>query len=239
MSTNLVVPNLKKEINLVSIYGIRPLLCQRLAREKPTHTLPKWPTVMGKVEDKLAWEHFIHHLYVDKDDDIAFPAVAIKKASVDAGRVVPGKAMTQIKGLFYVNGSPPYGYTKIRSYAGNNIPVPSKFVQDESNTFRWHGMSLMNHPFVDLVHKQKGGAIPVVYAQIELPWRIDVEVEYASAITNLQEIVEIMEYAGDFVGIGCRRPERSGQGDYGRFTLSQSKAIAEYKKLGIDPKLYS
>lgn len=219
MAKTLVVPKLDKEKQVLTIYGSKPLLCQRLPRERTPDGLPKWPTTLDKLEDEIAWEYYLRCLYLDDDNIISFPAVAIKKSCVEAARVIPGQSMTKLRGLFYINGNAPYGYVPILDLEGNPLGQPPEFVADASRRFKWMNSGLPTHPYVDMIHLKQGGAVPACYAMIELPWSINLEVEWSPTVTNLQEIANVLEHAGHFVGIGPRRLVRSGSPDFGLFTL--------------------
>jgi len=107
-----------------TIHGTNPLLCQKLPRNRLVEDLDKWPTTLKKITDELAWQYFKANLYLDENNYVSFPAVAVKKAGEEGGRFINGLAMNKIKGLFYINGNPPHGYVNICTPDGKPLEVP-------------------------------------------------------------------------------------------------------------------
>ena len=201
-----------------TIHGTNPLLCQKLPRNRLVEDLDKWPTTLKKITDELAWQYFKANLYLDENNYVSFPAVAVKKAGEEGGRFINGLAMNKIKGLFYINGNPPHGYVNICTPDGKPLEVP-EYVEDISRKLNWEDSGLQVHPFVDMIHMKRGGAIPVCFAQIDPPWQMTFKVEWSPMATNPQEVADIIENAGFYMGIGCRRTQRTGERRFGNFTL--------------------
>lgn len=59
-------------------------------------------------------------------------------------------------------------------------------------------------------------------AKFDVPWSLAFTVELNSELAGDQELARWLEIAGDRVGLGARRPERSGT--YGRFRLDSIEA---------------
>lgn len=181
----------EKKIAEFTIIGIKPLLCQRNPFRPNGYTQPK-------LNDE---ELFRQSLYImpsnngDKER-YGFLAKAIKSACINAGRFIPSIPMTQIRGLFWVEDEVD-GLIEVRNpNGGPGIPVMD----------------------CQMVAKKTGQSVPTTRAKFE-EWEMTFDVGFSPQFTNIETIAGILKVAGEVIGLGPRRMERSGQPDYGVFRL--------------------
>jgi hypothetical protein len=180
----------KQKVN-ITIVGVKPLLCHRNPYRPTGYTAPKM------TDDEL-FERSLYILPSDngKEPRYGFPAAAIKSACVNAGRFIPSLAMTQIRGLFWVEDEVDGLVEILHPDGGPAVPVMD----------------------CQMVIKKDGKSIPSVRARFD-EWKITFTVGYSPQFTNIETITNILKVAGEVIGIGPRRMEKSGQPDYGVFKL--------------------
>lgn len=192
MSTKLVkIQEFETEKVVYTIEGVLPLLCHR----NPYRA-------NGSQPEKLTDEElFEQALYKWSDFDKANPrygflANAVKSSCVDAGRHIPSLSMAELKGLFYVEDQSE-GLLELLHPSGEKL-VPQIDCQ--------------------MVIKKNGNSIPVVRARFD-EWQIKFVVGYSPSFCNTDTISHTLSVAGELVGLGARRMQKSGQRLYGAFKL--------------------
>ncbi len=125
-----------------------------------------------------------------------FLANAVKGSSINAGRFIPGLAMTEIRGLFFVEDEID-GLIRLEHPGGKKL-LPVMDCQ--------------------MVIKKTGQSIPTVRARFD-EWQMTFTVSFMPEFTNVDQIYHIFSIAGMLIGLGCRRPEKAGQRLYGTFDV--------------------
>lgn len=141
-------------------------------------------------------ELFENSLYIMSDGRYGFLANAVKSACVSAGRFIPGLAMTTIRGLFFVEAEEDGLIEIVHPNGAKLIPVMD----------------------CQMVIKKDGKSIPTVRARFD-EWQLNFTIEFTPTFTNIDTITSILAVAGEVIGLGPRRPEKSGQRLYGTFEL--------------------
>ena len=66
--------------------------------------------------------------------------------------------------------------------------------------------------------KKDGKQVPTVRARFD-EWAIDFSVKWQPTLTNQDVIIGILQVAGENIGLGALRPEKSGRHMYGTFAV--------------------
>jgi hypothetical protein len=173
----------------IRIVGTRPLLCDRA---------PYMP-MGGKAPIYTEDTKYEASMYIINNPDgtksYGFPAKSIKSACVAAARFIPSLTMTVVRGLFFVEEG--NGLLEIK-HPTNGEVKPKKDCQ--------------------MVIKKDGKQIPVVRSRFD-EWCIDFTVVWQPSFTNQDVIIQILQVAGESIGLGCLRPEKSGRQSYGTFRV--------------------
>ena len=195
--TKVEFPKILYEKALIPIVGTKPLLVNRLPYIAKGQKLPE-------MNDEERFETSLYHMSPHKEDGsprYGFPAAGIKIACINAGRFIPGLPMTEIRGMFYVNDE-----------EDGLLPII-----DPNDPDRTHSPV----PVIDrqMAKTKNGVAVSVVRARFD-EWMFPVPVDYSRTFTSLEQITGILNVAGALVGLGCRRPERSGLKSWGTFDVA-------------------
>lgn len=75
--------------------------------------------------------------------------------------------------------------------------------------------------------RPKMGGADLRYRGIFRQWKTKLEIRYNAEVTTPEQIANLLVRAGECIGIGELRPEKGG--NYGRFTLAQTKATPQSK----------
>jgi len=132
-------------------------------------------------EAKNPEQDFVDSLYKISDDDYGFPAVAFKAALVSACRFVDDLKMTQVRGLVFV-------------------------VPDEGELVRINGTPT---PREDMVRVGMGTA-DIRYRGEYINWSATLKVRYMPDNLSLEQLIHLIELAGQCIGVGEWRPEKGG-----------------------------
>jgi len=204
-----------EEIRLRAV-GMKPLLVnngKNLARtigeSRPTvndaeNATVRSKTKKGKLVDPQADYEKSRYRIDDKSDGI--PAYFFKKAVIYAANtIVPGVAKTQIKGAFFVEAE-----------FKSNDPTDNAawLLRLDTPVFP---------PIMDTRSERVGGKGPGTgapdprYRAIYPEWSCSFTVRYLSNLITLPNLLHLLNYAGECGGIAEHRPEKSGDGELGRF----------------------
>ena len=140
-------------------------------------------------------EAFEASMYYFSDGRHGFPAKAIKACAVNAGRFLPTK-MTEIRGMFFVEAEED-GLVEILNPIDPGLPPVPEMKKG-------------------MIKTKQGTSIPYVRAMYP-EWKIRFFITYVKEFAELAIIMQTIQVGGLFIGLGARRPERSGNNDYGTF----------------------
>ena len=196
----IVIQRLKKEFFTVDIVGEEPInihkLGSKLAREfeeRDRGNITKKKKPGPRDYDK----EFMDSLYyIDKDCNevdapkkitaktrFGFPASGFKKAMISACRNVPGVAMTEVKGRFYVLNR----FVEIKGR-----PMKDKF---------WRRIG----------GKGPGTGTPDRGIRAVLPsWTATLYIKYYPDLISMDSVINLLHMAGQTEGIGEDRPNKQG-----------------------------
>lgn len=142
-------------------------------------------------------EHLENNIY-------GFPAVALKKAMANGNyRYGGAKDKVSQMGAFHVHG-PWHGLIEIQDLEGNPcIPTMGR----------------------DMVQLPKGQIASIAYRPYYFPWKMQVFLRYCPTLMSKAELVHALYIAGNCIGIGSWRTEKSG--DKGSFDVGEIKYHGE------------
>ena len=128
--------------------------------------------------------------YLNKDGDIAFPALCIKQAIVGSARMVDGLPMTILRGSVFVKGD-----------GEGMIKVDYATCQLRRDVVRLNG-----------------GPADLRYRPELLDWKMNLNIDYNADVISAEQVVNLLSIAGFSQGLGEWRPEKNG--DFGTFTVA-------------------
>ena len=161
------------------IRGTTPLLCDKPPPEaegKQSKTTN--PAVLLKQK-----------IYTDEQGRTALPALAFKKAMLNAAGYV-GKFKTKLLGTLFVVGD----WVLLE-----NIPVP---------TLAFH-----------TTRNEKQQIVPTQRACFAPGWEATLTLEYDPTVVKEQQLTDTLVRAGHSIGVGVWRPSSKSGGRYGRFEV--------------------
>lgn len=204
-----------KKIN-VSARGVTPLIMHNVQMADP---LNRWTLESASLKNKrskktesdieklyeigflssLYWSNELNGLYMPTDN--------IRKMLLEAARGCDSKgAKKQIVGVRFTEY---LGYP-IETENRDNIEA----IRDnpKNRYFKIVKVGMAKVPNVRAIFHQ---------------WSFDFQMEIDASIVNVSTVEEWVEYAGDRVGIGSRRPYGPTPGEYGRFVVEKFEEINE------------
>ena len=147
----------------------------------------------GKRETKNPEEEYEASFYKDAKGKIAFPALCIKQAMVNAARSVKGLTMTLLRGGIFILGD-----------SDGLIPVQYKIKELRR----------------DLVRGGMGSADIRFRVQVK-DWSMEFLVKFNADLFSAEQVLNLLQTAGFSCGLGEWRPEKNG--DFGTFEVEQKK----------------
>ena len=129
--------------------------------------------------------------YKNAEGKIAFPALCIKQAMVNAARNLEGVTMTLLRGAIFVVGD------------GDGL-IPVKYKKKSTRQ--------------DMVRVGMGTADLRFRGQVS-DWSMDFVIKFNADIFSAEQVINLLQTAGFACGLGEWRPERSG--DYGTFEVAK------------------
>lgn len=208
--TTLTIQKVQTGIATFSLKGRTPLIYNAVS-EKARHELLYPAGKKGRAEKLTSVKH--HPLneyrgsvygYRDTDDSptrLYFPASAFKRSMMTAALDMPGVTKASIGRLMWV--------------VGDRTPI-------------WGIPEL----FMSVVRSADMNKTPDIRTRAILPeWCAEITVQFAQPILGPQQIANLLQAAGDFVGVGDFRQEK-GAGSYGQFDIvsGNDKMIARLRQ---------
>lgn len=174
----------------VSIEGLTPLLCDNFsaARQENIADREAHPNRKLPKEPRDPMRDYQQSLYVIGPETYGFPSDGIKKSLVKAGQRFAGEYATVLNGIMRIGGE------LVESEGRVLVPIVAP------DGPRMHG-----------ARRVLGGrTTSVVYRAAFFPWSMEVPVSFDADIMTDKQIVNMFARAGESVGIGGFRPEKSG-----------------------------
>lgn len=191
-----LVVNIRKiaySTTTLKLVGTKPLLVDRLPYRGPNDKQPKY-TEEEKFQTSL---YFLPSLN-GSGPRYGFISSSVKAACVEAAGFIPGLFKITVKGLFFVDEED--GLFEIFHPRGEKV-IPKMDRQ--------------------MVIKKTGASLPVIRARFD-EWELHVPIRWQEHLTNISTILAIFEVAGENIGLGCRRPQKSGSQLYGTFVVEEA-----------------
>lgn len=200
-SIKLEIPEPNIQLLSIQIDGTSPLIFHRWTEKAQRMILDKQ---MKKPEankrelrdkDKEAEDTF----YKNKAGKIAFPALCIKQAIVNAARNIEGVTMTLLRGSVFIVGD-----------EEGLIPVKYK-----TKIYRQ-----------DMVRVGMGSADIRFRGQVS-DWSMEFIIKHNADVISASQVVNLLQIAGFACGLGEWRPEKNGES--GTFEVHQDKKTKKGK----------
>lgn len=197
-SGGIVVPRMEKEVVDVPIVGTSPLRLNRFsdsAREGMRNKDAQKPKAQKGARDPD--RECREARYISTEGWDGLPAVAFKCAMVGVCRIVGDLPMSEARRLFKVMGQ---GYHADGTALVQVIGEP---VMREDVTIGQNNC--------------------LIYQPMYWPWRAVVRVAFPKNVLSLEKVLHLLESAGEWEGVGCRRPgsKASNSGEYGCFEIDR------------------
>jgi len=184
-------PNIKSL--LVVIEGTSPLIFHRWSEKAKQMILDKQMKKASKGREVRNPEKDVEDSYYkNSEGKIAFPALCIKQAMVNAVRNVEGVTMTLLRGSVFVVGD-----------KDGLILVQYKEKSGRS----------------DMVRVGMGSADIRFRGQVK-DWSMKFIIKFNADVISAEQVLNLLNISGFSCGLGEWRPERNG--DFGTFQVSQS-----------------
>ena len=188
-------PLLKPQIQF-RIIGTAPLICSK----KPDLLEP------GNIskEDVVNF-HNAYYLIPNKNEhkEYGFPATGVKKAIVEACRLVGSFKMTVVRPTVFVESDNLAGYL---------------------NLLHPEGRALEPVMFRDTTRNQRGQIVVQIGAMFE-KWQIDFLVSYWDQSISAEDVTLLLQHAGELIGLGMNRKGK-GLFSYGTFRIAEAGELA-------------
>lgn len=200
---------------LVEIEGVTPYISHRFAEKAIRQMLEKHTgTKKAKArEKKVPHDDFLASMYTVPDDVAGvegaryfIPAVAFKKAIVDACRYVPGSGltMTSTKTLVFVAPD-------------RSVDWPPNFM----------GGPLLRYESLEMRedYVRVATTTDIRHRAMFSGWSVTLAIEYASDNISAEQILNLLQKAGWHNGVGEWRPSAGTGGEFGRFRVVSATLI--------------
>jgi hypothetical protein len=186
------VPSLEKAILIIKVKGDSPLIMHKFSTKSKNQMAEKQQGVarMKKPpKDPKAEYEAAKHWFNEKKGIYGLPAIAFKKAAVEACRYVDGVSQSFAKGAFHV--------------LGNILPIkcsPPYMVEDTVRVGTINKTcDLRYRPYFD-------------------EWSVELRISYTKNAISPEQLVNLFNVAGFHIGIGERRPGKCGD-SFGMFSV--------------------
>lgn len=202
-----------EETYLVKVKGVSPLILHNSAGADPMND---WTLKMKPIKNKKKKTEsdlkdirdlsFLSSLYWSEElDGIFMPVDNVRKMLLESGRACDQRgAKKQIVGVRFTHHLGWALNVKNRS----NI---EKLKEDES----------LRYFKIVTISRAKVPSVRAIFHQ----WSFEFEVVIDVTIINPSTVEEWLQYAGNRVGLGCRRPYAPTPGEFGRFYIEEFKKI--------------
>jgi hypothetical protein len=183
-------PNIKT-LN-VEIEGTASMIQHRFSEKAKRQILEKqMKKAAKKKEARKPEKDFEAAKYLNKNKEIAFPALCIKQAIVGAARNVDGLPMTVLRGAVFVRGDED-GLIKVA-----------------------HKECLMREDVVRL----NGAGADLRFRPELREWSMKLRIELNADVLSAEQVINLLSIAGFSQGLGEWRPEKNG--DFGTFRVRE------------------
>jgi len=184
---------------IVPIIGTSPLIMHRWSEKAKRLLLDRAQGRKAPKEPKDPHQEYMAALYELSDGRYGFPSVAFKSATVGAARFF-GKDLTM---------------TMLRQ----SIFVDGELGVDSQKLVEIFGDQRMRE---DVVRLPNNGT-EMRYRPEFVEWSANLRVSFAKNMLTLDTLLSLIQGAGFGVGVGEWRPEK--RGDFGTFTIDESKEV--------------
>ena len=198
----------------INIRGVTPLIMHDSSGADPQN---KWSKLMKPLkakrkrtesdEDTIRELSFLSSLYWSEElNGLYMPTDNVRKMLLEAGRGCDQKgAKKLIVGVSF------------SEYLGYSLNVKNRSDID----------ALKNDPAlryfkIVTIAKSKVPSIRAIFRE----WSFDVTVDVDCSIIDPETVESWFEYAGDRIGLGCRRPYGPTPGEFGRFIVEEFKEVS-------------
>ncbi|MCA1669354.1 MAG: hypothetical protein LC793_18555, partial [Thermomicrobia bacterium] len=137
--------------------------------------------------------------YIMEDGRCGFPASGIKKAMGQAALLLEGIDKIEVM---------------------RKVRVPAHLLAIESA----QGIEMVPEMVRDVIRNPTTRGAALVYRPYFREWRMVVPIIINEALLSIENAIGLLEYAGQHIGIGNWRPDRSG--DYGVFRVDHAGVTA-------------
>jgi len=185
----------------VRIVGITPLIQNNFSQKAMEQMLSKHVGRSVERQKKNPRQCIEDAKVLNMRGEVCVPPVAIKKAMLTAMSNIKTAKPWQVKQAVFVDA----------------LSVPVKFASMQ--------------PRLDMVRTSGMNRVPDVRFRPQFnDWEASLVIVYAPDIVSLDLVLNLIQLAGDGVGVGEWRPEKSGT--FGRFRLDPD-VITDPKKIGV------
>ena len=214
-----VIPAIKMEVARIPVNGIDgPLVVHNWSAKAIGEMLSKQMHLqLAMKEAKDPEEHYRGSLYLATNGKYGFPAVAFKSAMVRASKGISGLTMTDAKQMFFIVPD----ITEEREFSlpmkdkdGKTVVIKHKIRTDLVQIFGNPEMRM------DMVRLSGGGAADVRFRGQFIKWKAVLAIRYLPAKITKDMIANLVNVAGQTVGIGEGRAESGSDMGWGRFEIS-------------------
>lgn len=188
LKINIPAPNIQSM--KVTIRGTSPLIFHKWSEKAIKMILDKQMKKAQKGREvRNPEEEAEASYYKDTEGNVAFPALCIKQAMVNAARNIEGVTMALLRGAVFVVGD-----------KEGLIPVTYK----EKSTRQ------------DMVRVGMGSADIRFRGQVK-DWSMAFVIKFNADVVSAEQVLNLLQIAGFSCGLGEWRPERNG--DFGTFEV--------------------
>ena len=174
------------------IVGTAVLICHQWSEKAKKQIKEKQGGEKKKVREiRNPEEEYKASYYKDSENRIAFPALCIKQAMVNAARNIEGVTMTVLRGAIFVKGD-----------IDGLIPVDYKSERMREDMVRLGGFS---------------NPADIRYRGELSDWSMKIVIEHNADVISAPMVLNLLNTAGFACGLGEWRPEKNG--DKGTFKV--------------------
>lgn len=200
-AAQITVAKIGTETMIVPLVGTAPLIVHRFSEKAKLQMLQAMQGVKTPKVAKDPQAEYEASRYRTDDGGDGFPVIAFKAATVSGARLY-GKAVTM---------------TQLRQAVFFDAPLSK--VAGNIKLARINGTPNMRE---DVTRVGNGGT-DLRYRAEFLEWSTQLVVTYVPNLLTQESVLGLLEAGGMSVGVGEWRPEK--RGDYGTFTLDESREI--------------
>jgi len=202
LKVQIPAPNI--QMMKVRIKGTAPLIFHKWTEKAKKQILDKQLKKAQRGHDiRKPEEEYVDSFYYDSEDRVAFPALSIKLAMVNAVRNVEGTTMTLIKGAVFVVGDKD-GFIPVLN--GGKEITRKEVIKNKDKWLR-----------EDMVRIGMGSADLRFRGQLT-EWEMEFIMKFNGDILSPEQVMNLLQIAGFACGLGEWRTERNG--NFGSFEIA-------------------